>query len=457
MNIAKKVPLLVFLTGLLLATILVVTVLKEINDQSTVIVDNWLPSVQLTEQINTLTADLRNAEANHIMSIKQERIQRQFRVIKKHRSDVASKLALYEKLLSSELEKSLFRQFIQHYTNYLSEQETLLALSAQLKKKAATEIYLGLSLQHYTAYSSVLNQLSVLNRKSAVAASDHGDRLYSTAKYVETGIISFVALMVAIFALFEVKKRLEHAYSLERRVRLAIKHNTFHCVYQPIVDLSSGDIVGLEVLSRLSDKSGDIFPDQFIPLILDSGNSWLFTQQMVGKALEELSNIDNIPSHFKVTFNIFPSDISSGDISELIDIKGMQEFPGKVVLEVIENESFSYEAAQQQIKKLKRQGFMIAIDDFGTGYANLSQLEALAADYLKIDKSFVYDVDVNSIKSLLIPHIVKIAKEIDMRVIAEGVESRSQHLALFEMGVEQGQGWTFGKPVPLNELSHCFN
>jgi sensor c-di-GMP phosphodiesterase-like protein len=96
---------------------------------------------------------------------------------------------------------------------------------------------------------------------------------------------------------------------------------------------------------------------------------------------------------------------------------------------------------------------LFAIDDFGVGYSNLSQLKVLNCDYLKIDRSFVMDMEDNSIRSSLIPHIVSIAQGLDVDLIAEGVENNEQCNELKELTIGFGQGWLFGKPQPVEALA----
>ncbi|MDC2890698.1 EAL domain-containing protein [Psychrosphaera algicola] len=94
----------------------------------------------------------------------------------------------------------------------------------------------------------------------------------------------------------------------------------------------------------------------------------------------------------------------------------------------------------------------MAVDDFGTGYSNLKQLRDISCDTLKIDRSFISEMEDGSIRSTLIPHIVDIAKQLNLKIVAEGVENEMQRSALLDEGVEFAQGWLFGKAMPMAEL-----
>ncbi|WP_144397620.1 EAL domain-containing protein (plasmid) [Vibrio coralliilyticus] len=448
----KKIPVLMVIVAFIWLGTVIMTLVEKINEQSTVITTNWLPSLQLVEQINTLTADLRNVEAMYIITTDAELRREQIQTIERHRQQIEDKLAQYRPLLSSDEERRLYEHFYRNYLNYLSIQQRLLTFSMDHRDDQARAVYLKQSHTLYHRFSDTLMRLSALNKHEAAAASRYGDELLHRVKRTEKGFLLAVTLLLGMMIYVQVRKWWVYRGSTEQRVLRALKNNTFHCVYQPIVDLQTGRIVGVEMLARLTDERGRIPPDAFIPIILDAQKSWAFTRMIIETALGELNTLKSINADFKVGFNLFPSDITSGITQELLDFKGMQAFPGTVAIEIIEAEVLAQKEAQEHIAALKRQGFLIAIDDFGTGYANLNQLEAICGDYLKVDRSFVSDVDTSSIKSSLIPHIVTIANEIGMTVIAEGIETPAQHDALKAMGVQLGQGWFFGKPESLKTL-----
>ena len=130
----------------------------------------------------------------------------------------------------------------------------------------------------------------------------------------------------------------------------------------------------------------------------------------------------------------------------------MNEEEFKLVLEITEDEQIATQSAVRHIKALKRKGFLFAVDDFGVGYSNLSQLKSLNCDHLKIDRSFVMEMEDNSIRSSLIPHIVNIAEGLDLALIAEGVENQEQSKQLQGLTIGFGQGWLYGKPQTVESL-----
>jgi EAL domain-containing protein (putative c-di-GMP-specific phosphodiesterase class I) len=107
----------------------------------------------------------------------------------------------------------------------------------------------------------------------------------------------------------------------------------------------------------------------------------------------------------------------------------------------------------RELTDLKTAGYLVSVDDFGTGYSNLSSIKKLLPDFLKIDKSFVFDMEENSLRSSLIPEIVGIARAVGAKVIAEGIENEAQWRMLLSFGVEYGQGYWFARPMQLAQFA----
>ncbi|MDH4134804.1 MAG: EAL domain-containing protein, partial [Gammaproteobacteria bacterium] len=122
----------------------------------------------------------------------------------------------------------------------------------------------------------------------------------------------------------------------------------------------------------------------------------------------------------------------------------------RVDIEVIEQADHG--ALAGEIASLKRAGYRISLDDFGTGYANLASVRSLAPDHLKIDKSFVYEMEDASLRSSLIPQMVSIARAVGAKVIAEGIENDAQCEKLLAHGVDYGQGFLFAEPMEIKAL-----
>jgi len=258
-----------------------------------------------------------------------------------------------------------------------------------------------------------------------------------------TGVLAYAAI-VPVFRSWN---------QLDHRIKELLVDKNIVCVYQPIVDLTSGAPVGCEVLMRLRDGAEIVYPDQALPLVIKRKLTWELDQAVVRKAIRELSGSLPAMIEFKVAFNFFPENISCERLSALFDgeLKKVQPRGFKFELEVIEQQ---YEGAMlKEITELKRAGYLVSVDDFGTGYSNLGSVKTLSPDLLKIDKSFVFEMEDASVRSSLIPEIVSIARAVGAKVIAEGIENEAQRAKLLSFGVDFGQGYLFARPMDIVSLA----
>lgn len=238
---------------------------------------------------------------------------------------------------------------------------------------------------------------------------------------------------------------------LDRRLRRELSFATLKCVYQPIIDFSSGEISGCEVLCRWQPESDDlVFPDQFLPLIEKNHQTEKLTRLVIQKALAELRQV-GIAGKIRIAFNAFPSDIINGTLLTELQ-QSADDLLTNITIELTEREIDDKQALIRGLHELKRHGVRIAIDDFGTGYSNFQHLRDLHTNYLKIDKSFVWSA--NAGEPSLLNTIIEMASQLELAAIAEGVETQEQSLYLQSQGVEFGQGYLYSKPVTIDELVH---
>ncbi|WP_421420136.1 methyl-accepting chemotaxis protein (plasmid) [Pseudoalteromonas lipolytica] len=170
--------------------------MKTINEQSTIISDNWLPSVRYVERINTQTADLRNEEAKHIISTDASEIAKADLDIAQMLKDIKFSIEQYNQLISSKDEQVLMAKFQSEYQEYLTIQQRLLALSRKNENKQARSLYLTDSQKAYQEYSNILLALSELNEKSASQASEYGDLVYERSMNLLTTLVILVIIVV---------------------------------------------------------------------------------------------------------------------------------------------------------------------------------------------------------------------------------------------------------------------
>lgn len=245
---------------------------------------------------------------------------------------------------------------------------------------------------------------------------------------------------------------LKRRLSTENRIIRGLKQNAYFPLYQPIVNLEDGKIVGCEVLARFQDAYGELCPSEFIPVLAKASLGWSFTQVIIQKTLDELTPSTGLPEGFKVNINLFPSDIAQNRVKNADISLALAASRFHIAFEITEDEQLDTAAAKDCLEWIKHQGFDLAVDDFGTGYSNLSKVRDLGCNTLKIDRSFVFDIDAGGLGAALVPLMIRIADELNMEVVAEGVETNTQATIVRDMGVKFGQGWAFGKPMLAQEL-----
>jgi diguanylate cyclase (GGDEF)-like protein len=240
---------------------------------------------------------------------------------------------------------------------------------------------------------------------------------------------------------------------LERDLREAIGGGALRPYYQPIVDLKSRQIVSFESLARWHNPvSGLISPDTFIPLAEELGILNLVSGQLFGDACRDAVTW---PDCISLTFNFSPSQFSdrtfADSILTVLDDTGLS--PHRLEVEITESALVEdLEATRHAIGTLRNAGVRIAIDDFGTGYSSLYHLYELRFDKLKIDKRFIQQLVTAGESVVFIRAIVGLCRGLNLSVTAEGVENEQQAAAILQHGVDQAQGFLFGKAVPAAQV-----
>ena len=246
--------------------------------------------------------------------------------------------------------------------------------------------------------------------------------------------------------------------SLDTGIHRALDNNEFSLVYQPQINLRSGEIVGVEALLRWDHpEHGAISPAEFIPFAEESGLINDIGQWVLKTACAELSRwqIAGLPE-VRMSVNISARQLVEDDIvTNIINIIKDYDVPGRCLeLEITENAIMDdMDSIIRKLKELSHHGITIAIDDFGTGYSSLSYLHKLPIHTLKIDRTFLKESRINKGDNTIINTIVAMAKGLKLNVIAEGVESQTQLEYLREIECSEAQGFLFGKPLPSDVIS----
>lgn len=265
-------------------------------------------------------------------------------------------------------------------------------------------------------------------------------------------VIVALAALTALLSATATETRLRKYLKLKARIHRLLDPRYIVCMYQPIIELVSGKVVGCEVLARLRDGDQIQLPETFIPAVLERELSWELDEAVSKKAIAELLHLLPMSEPFRLALNFFPENIRSQQLHSHFESCLCNMNHPNLIVDIEITEYSMSTTAVKEARLLQAHGYHVSIDDFGTGYSNLKLLGEVQPDVLKIDKSFVFDMEDNSLRSNLIPQMVSLARAVGAKVVAEGVENEKQARQLNEMGIEFAQGYLYSRPVPVNEF-----
>ena len=236
----------------------------------------------------------------------------------------------------------------------------------------------------------------------------------------------------------------------------ALKAGEFKPYLQPVFDLHTRAITGCEVLARWVRSDGTVVPpSRFIRLAESSGRIEPMTWQLLAKALEVLGDHLRQDKSFKLAINVVAQHLVSTDFIACLRkiVADARVSPRQIVLELTERQEIDNLSQMTEVfRELRNHGFKLAMDDVGTGHNGLSQIQALGANVLKIDKFFVNSINHNQTAVSVVEMLVKLAREMKMSIVAEGIENEAQVSALLACGVTAGQGFLVSPPLPAAEF-----
>jgi len=246
----------------------------------------------------------------------------------------------------------------------------------------------------------------------------------------------------------ELERELTERLKLEEEIRRGIKAGEFVPFFQPLVDLSSRQIIGFEALARWrSPTRGLVEAESFIETAERTGLVGPLTFSVLEQALKEARAW---PAHFKLAANVSPAQFRDPLLAEqILKMLSAIGFPANR-LEIEITEGSLLEDRDQVltiIKSLKNVGVSISLDDFGTGYASLAQVNRLPLDRIKIDKSFITTIVKSEQTAAIVNTIAGLGHNLDLPITAEGVESEQIRNALADFGCTEAQGWLFGRAI----------
>jgi EAL domain-containing protein (putative c-di-GMP-specific phosphodiesterase class I) len=245
--------------------------------------------------------------------------------------------------------------------------------------------------------------------------------------------------------------------SLERELRNALTNGELRVFYQPQVRVDDGRIIGVEALVRWQHpKRGLISPDEFLPVAVETGLITQLDEWVQGHAFAEVVDWQRAGyGDVRLSVNMTAHQLEQeGFLDRFINaVESSGLSPNLIKLELTENTIMQdIDVIVPKLQGLRKCGLAIAIDDFGTGYSSLSYLQQFPINTLKIDRSFVGDIRADQGDASIINAIVAMARGLNLDLIAEGVETKSQLRYLRSQGCEEVQGFYFSRPVQASEV-----
>ena len=241
---------------------------------------------------------------------------------------------------------------------------------------------------------------------------------------------------------------------LEADLRLAVARDELEPHFQPLVEISSGRLVGFEMLARWTHPvRGVVDPERFVPIAEDTGLVSAMSERLLRKACRAAAAW---PDHLSVAVNISPLQLRDRALPTVV--RSALEEAGlparRLEIELTESALIgNLELAREIMGELKALGVHLALDDFGTGYSSLAHLQALPFDKLKIDAGFVHAMAHDSDSRKIVAAVVGLGLSLGLPTVAEGVEELGQAEVLARLGCDIGQGWLFGRPVPAEAVA----
>lgn len=290
------------------------------------------------------------------------------------------------------------------------------------------------------------------------------------ALYPDDGLTDVELMRSADVAMYQAKKQHGTAcfYSIEddpnsrerlamvNELRTAIEANELVLHYQPMRDLRSGRVRGVEALVRWNHPTrGLLYPDDFIPLAERTGLINSLSRVVIEMAVACAARLDRCGHSLQMNANISRFDLLDDGLSDFVDeVLAKHEYPGsRLTLEVTETAiGEDPERARRCLEKLRECGIRISVDDFGVGYSSLSRLLGLPIDELKVDKSFILAVEVDVRAQAIAAAAAELGRALGLTLIAEGVETPGALALVQKFGIDVGQGYLFARPLPSDML-----
>jgi EAL domain-containing protein (putative c-di-GMP-specific phosphodiesterase class I) len=261
----------------------------------------------------------------------------------------------------------------------------------------------------------------------------------------------------ALFFEPEMGARLRERRDMQEDLHSAIDRGELLLHYQPQMKMS-GETIGFEALVRWQcAKRGLVLPGTFIPVAEESNLINLVGEWVLREACREAASW---PQPLTIAVNISPIQFRLGDLPRLVHSILLETglAPSRLELEITEGVMINdFSRAVSILRRLKSLGVKIAMDDFGTGYSSLSYLQSFRCDKIKIDRIFIHDLEHNHHSRAIVRAVIGLGQSLDLPILAEGVETETQHAYLVQEGCDEVQGYLTGRPLPIADYAELIS
>ncbi|MFD0930320.1 putative bifunctional diguanylate cyclase/phosphodiesterase [Methylophilus glucosoxydans] len=314
---------------------------------------------------------------------------------------------------------------------------------------------------------SIKDPISIANHELFITASigiavypDDGDNVDVLTRHADAAMYHAKNSGRNNYQFFtkEMSARVAAQLTMENSLQKAIANNELMLFYQPKVSIKTGKIIGAEALIRwVHPQWGMMMPDRFIKIAEDSGlirgiGHWVLREACTQNKKWQDSGLPEIPIAINVSVVELHHAHFTQEVTKVLLQTGLQ--PYHLELEVTESVAIQTEVTViNDLNKLKEMGVRLSVDDFGTGYSSLSYLKLLPVNTIKIDKSFIRDIQVDANDAAIVTAIIKMSQSLGLTVIAEGVETQAQLEFLQSHDCDEMQGYLFSRPLPADEFA----
>lgn len=294
-------------------------------------------------------------------------------------------------------------------------------------------------------------------RSNQLAMSDPGAVLEEIMSAADLALYSCKRAGRAGYQLYQepMKTRLLAEKELEQRLEQALRDDQLQLYFQPIFCTKSDRIIGAEALIRWPTEDGMISPATFIPLAERCGLIANIDAWVIRKVVHYLRLLAGNHPDINISFNLSAYHFNYNSFNELFDplADQIQRWGSRMTVELTERVMFEHtDKVLESLNLLRQFGVNISLDDFGTGYSSLSYLTQFPISKIKIDQSFIQNMDTDATARAVVQAATQIGKTLKLQINAEGVETQAQYDYVCDLGIDEAQGFHLARPMPMDEL-----